>query len=430
MLALVIFGVFFGLALAGIPLMFALLATTAGIVVAYGMQYPLESVFLSFIGGVEPFILIAVPLFVFTGELLAQGGVGKRIVEFANVLFGWLPGGLGVVTVVSCLLFGGVSGSAIADTAAIGSLVIPAMLARGYSRGFAAALVSVAGTLALLMPLSIPFLVYAFVSGVSMRTLSMAGLVPAFLSAAALIAVCMWHGKKSGVDKGGKMASGREIWRAGVAAGPALLMPVFIVGGIWSGYFTPTEAAAVAVMYGLAVSLFFYEDLKLKEIPDLLLKAFMTSATVMLVIGATGALAWLITAEQVAQQMANWVSSVAHVKWVFLLMLNLALLLLGIFIEPLPALLMAAPLFIPLAMAFKIDLVHMGVIMTANLAIALYTPPVGGTLFVAAKLAHANIGEITRHLWLMMVATFSVVILITYVPGLTSWLPRFLASMG
>ena len=364
MLALVIFGVFFGLALAGIPLMFALLATTAGIVVAYGMQYPLESVFLSFIGGVEPFILIAVPLFVFTGELLAQGGVGKRIVEFANVLFGWLPGGLGVVTVVSCLLFGGVSGSAIADTAAIGSLVIPAMLARGYSRGFAAALVSVAGTLALLMPLSIPFLVYAFVSGVSMRTLSMAGLVPAFLSAAALIAVCMWHGKKSGVDTGGKMASVSEIWRAAVAAGPALLMPVFIVGGIWSGYFTPTEAAAVAVMYGLAVSLFFYEDLKLKDIPDLLLKAFMTSATVMLVIGATGALAWLITAEQVAQQMANWVSSVAHVKWVFLLMLNVALLLLGIFIEPLPALLMAAPLFIPLAMAFKIDLVHMAVMIT------------------------------------------------------------------
>jgi C4-dicarboxylate transporter, DctM subunit len=429
MLALVIFGAFFALALAGIPLMISLLATTAGIVVLYGMQYPLESVFLSFIGGVEPFILIAVPLFVFTGELLAQGGVGKRIVAFANVLFGWLPGGLGVVTVISCLLFGGVSGSAIADTAAIGSLVIPAMLARGYSRGFAAALVAVAGTLALLMPLSIPFLVYAFVSGVSMRTLSMAGLVPALLSALALIAVCMWHGKKTGVDPGGKPATLREIGRAAVSAGPALLMPVFIVGGIWSGYFTPTEAAAVAVFYGLLVSMFLYRDMRFKDVPHLLLKAFMTSATVMLVIGATGALAWLITAEGVAQQLADWVGSVAHVKWVFLIMLNIALILLGIFIEPLPALLMAAPLFLPLAMAFKMDLVHMGVIMTANLAIALYTPPVGGTLFVAAKLAQATIGEITRHLWLMMAATFSVVLLITYVPILTSWLPRLLASM-
>ena len=430
MLALVIFGSFFILALAGIPLMVSLLATTVGVITIYGMQYPMESVFLSFIGGVEPFILIAVPLFVFTGELLAHGGVGKRIVEFANVLFGWLPGGLGIVTVISCLLFGGVSGSAIADTAAIGSLVIPAMLAKGYSRGFAAALVAVAGTLALLMPLSIPFLVYAFVSGVSMRTLSMAGLVPALISAAALIAVCMWHGSKTGVDKGGKPASLAMIWKAGLSAGPALLMPVFIIGGIWSGYFTPTEAAAVAVVYGLILSLFLYRDLGFKDLPKLLLNAFMTSATVMLVIGATGALAWLITAEGVAQQMANWVSSVAHVKWIFLLMLNVSLVLLGIFIEPLPALLMAAPLFLPLAMAFKIDLVHMGVIMTANLAIALYTPPVGGTLFVAAKLAKASISEITRHLWIMMAATFSVVILITYVPALTSWLPKLIASSG
>lgn len=430
MLSLVIFGSFFALALAGIPLMIALLATTVGVVTFYGMSYPLESVFLSFIGGVEPFILIAVPLFVFTGELLAHGGVGKRIVEFANVLFGWLPGGLGVVTVMSCLLFGGVSGSAIADTAAIGSLVIPAMLARGYSRGFAAALVAVSGTLALLMPLSIPFLVYAFVSGVSMRTLSSAGLVPALLSAAALIAVCMWHGRSTGVDKGGKPASLRQIWVAGVAAGPALLMPVFIIGGIWTGYFTPTEAAAVAVVYGLLVSMFLYKDMSYTQIPQLLLKAFMTSATVMLVIGATGALAWIITAEGVAMQLADWMGSVAHVKWVFLIMLNVALVLLGIFIEPLPALLMAAPLFLPLAAAFQMDLVHMGVIMTANLAIALYTPPVGGTLFVAAKLANATIGEITKHLWVMMAATFSIVLLVTYVPGLTSWLPSLIARWG
>ncbi|MEO7548064.1 MAG: TRAP transporter large permease subunit, partial [Ramlibacter sp.] len=202
-----------------------------------------------------------------------------------------------------------------------------------------------------------------------------------------------------------------------------------IVGGIWSGYFTPTEAAAVAVVYGLLISMFLYRDMTWAQIPGLLLKAFMTSATVMLVIGATGALAWLITAEGVAQQLADWVSSVAHVKWVFLLMLNVALVLLGIFIEPLPALLMAAPLFIPLALAFKMDLVHMGVIMTANLAIALYTPPVGGTLFVAAKLANATIGEITKHLWLMMAATFSMVLIITYVPWLTTWFPRWLAGL-
>ena len=429
MLALTLFGVFFVIALAGVPLLFAMLITTVGIIWAKGLTHPLESVFLSFIGGVEPFILLAVPLFIFAGELLARGGVGKRIVEFARVLFGWLPGGLGVVTVISCTLFGGVSGSAIADTAAIGSLVIPAMVARGYSRGFAAALLAVAGTIALLMPLSIPFLIYAFISGVSMRTLSMAGLVPALLTALALIVVCMWHGKRTGCDNGEGRSTAAQIWAATAAAGPALLMPLIIIGGIWSGLFTPSESAAVAVVYGLVVSLYYYGDLKWHDIPQLLLNAFVTSATVMLVIGATGALAWLITVEQVAQQMADWVQLVAKEPWVFLLMFNLCLLLLGIFIEPLPAMLLSAPLFLPLAKHFELDMVHVGVLMTANLAIALYTPPVGGTLFVAAKLAKVGIGEITKYLWPLMAATGAVVLLVTYLPQLSLWLPRWIASL-
>lgn len=428
MFAGLLFAVFFGLALAGVPLLYALIGTTVGIIVVGGLSHPLETIFLSFIGGVEPFILIAVPLFIFAGELLAQGGVGQRIVGFARVLFGWLPGGLGVVTVISCTLFGGVSGSAIADTAAIGSLVIPAMVARGYSRGFAAALLAVAGTIALLMPLSIPFLVYAFISGVSMRTLSMAGLIPALASALALIIVCVWHGKKSGCDNGEARSTPAEIWAATRAAGPALLMPVIIIGGIWTGVFTPSESASVAVVYGLAISLFYYRDIGWRSLPRLLLNAFATSATVMLVIGATGAMAWLITVEQVAQQLAAWIQVVATEPWMFLLLFNVCLLLLGVFIEPLPAMLLSAPLFLPLAQHFKMDMVHIGVVMTANLAIALYTPPVGGTLFVAAKLAKAGIGEITRHLWPLMTATFTVVLLVTYIPALSLWLPRLIQS--
>jgi C4-dicarboxylate transporter DctM subunit len=430
MLALTLFGVFFCIALAGVPLLIALLATTVGIIHFMGLGHPLESVFLSFIGGVEPFILLAVPLFIFAGELLAHGGVGARIVAFARVLFGWLPGGLGVVTVMSCTMFGGVSGSAIADTAAIGSLVIPAMVARGYPRGFAAALLAVAGTIALLMPLSIPFLIYAFISGVSMRSLSMAGLLPALATAIALMAVCMWYGKKSGCDNGEERASVSQLWQATRDAGPALLMPVIIIGGIWTGIFTPSESAAIAVVYGLGVSLLYYGDLSWRQIPQLLLNAFITSATVMLVIGATGALAWLITIEQVAMQMSEWVRLVATEPWMFLLLFNVCLLLLGIFIEPLPAMLLAAPLFLPLAQNFQMDMVHIGVVMTANLAIALYTPPVGGTLFVAAKLAKVGIGEITRHLWPLMAAAFVVVLLVTYVPSISTWLPRFIQSLN
>jgi C4-dicarboxylate transporter, DctM subunit len=424
--ALTLFAVFFVIALAGVPLMYALLATTVGIIWAKGLSHPLETIFLSFIGGVEPFILIAVPLFIFAGELLSQGGVGKRIVDFARALFGFLPGGLGIVTVTSCLMFGGVSGSAIADTAAIGALIIPAMIQRGYSRGFAAALVAVAGTLALLMPLSIPFLVYAFISGVSMRQLSMAGLIPAIVMALALVIVCVWSGRRTGCDAGSDRSTPAEIWAAFKAAGPALVMPLIIIGGIWSGFFTPTESASVAVVYGLAVSLLLYKDIGWRDMPRLLLSAFQTSATVMLVIGATGALAWLITVEQVAAQLAQWVQLVANQQWVFLLLVNVALLVLGIFIEPLPALLLTAPLFLPLAQAFKIDLVHLGVVMTANLAIALYTPPVGGTLFVAAKLAGASIGEITKALAPLISAAIVVLLLITYFPQLSLAVARWL----
>ncbi len=420
MLAATLFLVFFGLALAGVPLLYALLGTTIGVIVVAGLSHPLETIFLSFIGGVEPFILIAVPLFIFAGEILSSGGVGRRIVDFARSLLGFLPGGLGVVTVASCLMFGGVSGSAIADTAAIGSLVIPAMVQRGYSRGFAAALLAVAGTLALLMPLSIPFLVYAFISGVSMRQLSMAGIVPGLIAAVALMAVCVWHGRRTGCDSGDARLSAREVWTATRAAGPALLMPLIIVGGIWSGFFTPTESAAVAVVYGVVVSLVLYRDITVRDLPRLLVNAFQTSATVMLVIGATGALAWLITAEQVAVQMAAWIRLVASEPWMFLLLVNVILLLLGIFIEPLPALLLTAPLLLPLAKTFNVDLVHLGVVMTANLAIALYTPPVGGTLFVAAKLAKAGIGEITRALWPLLVAAIAALFVITYVPSLTT----------
>ena len=420
MFALALFAVFFAIALAGLPLMYSLLATTIGFIVAGGLGHPLTSVYLSYIGGVEPFILIAVPLFIFAGELLSEGGVGRRIVAFAHALLGWLPGGLGVVTVASCLMFGGVSGSAIADTAAIGSMVIPAMVKQGYSRGFAAALLSVAGTLALLMPLSIPFLVYAFISGVSMRQLSMAGVVPAIVMAIALIVVCIWYGRKSGCDNGQERSTLPQIWFATKDAGPALLMPIIIVGGIWSGLFTPTEAASIAVIYGLCISIFLYKDIGWRDLPRLVLKSFSTSATVMLVIGATGALAWLITVEQVAAQLAEWVRVVATEQWMFLAMVNVALLLLGIFIEPLPAMLLTVPLLLPMANALQIDLIHLGVVVTANLALALYTPPVGGTLFVAAKLADASIADITRALVPLFAASLVVLGIITFVPSMTS----------
>ncbi|MEO8409515.1 MAG: TRAP transporter large permease [Propionivibrio sp.] len=430
MLTLQIFGLFFFLALTGIPLYFSMLATAAGIIFFRGLPYQMDALLLNLISGVEPFLLIAVPLFIFAGELLSKGGVGKRIVNFSRVLFGWMPGGLGVVTIVSCLMFGGVSGSAIADTAAIGSLVAPTMKKKGYPAEFTAALLAVAGTLALLMPLSIPFLVYAFISGVSMRILSMSGVVPGLICAIALAIVCIRFGKKTDYDNGSDKASAREIWEVTKDAFPALLMPIIIVGGIWSGYFTPTEAASIAVIYGLVVSLFYYKDLKPRDLPALALKAFQTSAAVLLLIGATGVLSWLMTVEMVAAQMAEWIQSVVSQPWQFLLLFNFVLIILGMFIEPLPAMLLTAPLFLPMAQAMHIDMTLMGVIFVMNLSIALYTPPVGGTLFVAAKLCRAGIGSITKYLMPLLFMNVIVLLLTTFVPWLSKALPKLLFGVG
>ena len=413
------FGLFIVFTLLGVPLVYGLLLATAGMIWFNELGHPLTSVFLTYIGGVESFVLIAVPLFMLAGEVLSRGGVGQRIVTFATRLLGFLPGGLGISTVTSCLIFGGVSGSAIADTAAIGSVMTPAMIRKGYAPAFAGALMSTAGTLAIVMPPSIPMLVYAFVSGASVRDLFIAGVVPAVLFAIGLSLDCVRVGRKTGCDNGEARASGREIRKAFVSAFPALMMPVIILGGIWTGFFTPTEAAAVAAFYGLFVSMVIYKDLKLRDLPALVLSSFTTSAVVMVVIGATSCLAWLITIEQVPNQIAGLVTQYATSQWTFLILVNLALLTLGCFIEPVPALILAAPLLVPLSAAFHIDPVHLGLIMTCNLAIGLYTPPVGGTLMVGARLAGVGMAAVVRSLIPQMMISISILLVITYIPSIS-----------
>jgi C4-dicarboxylate transporter, DctM subunit len=422
-----IFGLFFLLALAGLPLVYAILTTTIGYIAIKGLGHPVETILLTYIGGVEPFILIAVPLFIVAGELLSYGGVGRRIITFARTLFGFLPGGLGIVTVASCLLFGGVSGSAIAGAAAVGSVMIPAMADRGYPKPFAAALVAAAGTLAVIIPPSIPMLVYGFVAGASIRDLFLSGIVPGVLFGVAMMGVCVHYGRSRGWDVGGERATGRQIWVAFVAAFPALLMPVIILGGIWTGFFTPTESAAVAVVYGLLIAMGVYRDIGFRDLPKLILNAFITSAVVMVVIGATASLAWLITVEQVPAQIVELVSRIAGSKWAFLLLINVVLLVLGIFLEPVPALILTAPILVPLSRQFGVDPVHLGLLMTCNLAIGLYTPPVGGTLFVAARIAGVGIGALSRALVPIFVASLVVMVAITYIEVLPMglvWLVR------
>jgi C4-dicarboxylate transporter DctM subunit len=420
--------VFFSLALIGMPLVWALLVTTIATIWLLGRFYPLEAIFITYQGSVEPLHLAAIPLFVLAGELITRGGVGRRLINFARALLSFMPGGLGVVTVSSCTMFGSISGSAIADSAAVGSVMIPQMAERGYPRPFAAALVAVAGTIGVLMPLSIPLLVYSFLAqGVSTRELLVSGVFPGFVLAFGLILLCIYRGKQIGCDLGGPMPPRHEVWKSFREMLPATGMPVVILGGILSGFFTPTEAAAVAVIYGLVLALVVYREISVRDVPGMLLQAFITSAVVMLVIGATGALSWLITIEQVPANLANAIATISDNKYVFLLLLNVALILVGIFIEPLPALILTAPLFIPVAKAFSVDPVHLGLIMVFNLVIGLYTPPVGGTLFVSAKIANVGMGAISRELIPMFVIAIVVLMVVTYVeaiPMALVWLMR------
>jgi C4-dicarboxylate transporter DctM subunit len=410
--------IFFALALIGMPLVWALLLTTVATIWLFARSYPLEAIFLTYISSVEPLHLAAIPLFIFAGELITHGGVGKRLIAFARSLLSFMPGGLGAVTVAACTMFGSVSGSAVADSAAIGSIMIPSMAQRGYPRPFAAALIAVAGTIGVLMPLSIPLLVYGFVGSVSIRELLVSGVLPGFTLAFGLVLLCMWKGRSLGCDPGGARPDLREIWATLIGIFPALGMPVVILGGIISGVFTPTEAASIAVVYGLLLATVVYREVSVLEIPGLMLNAFITSSVVMLVVGATGALSWLITVEQIPAQLAATILEISSSKLVFLLLLNVALILVGIFLEPLPSLILTAPLFIPTAKAFGVDPVHLGLIMVFNLVIGLYTPPVGGTLFVAAKIARVGMVAISRELIPMFMIAILVLLAVTYVEAI------------
>ena len=419
MILLFVTGLFLLTILIGIPLVWAILLTAVVPIFVFDLGYPLQALFLNFIGGVEPNHYIAIPLFVFAGEMMSRGGVGQRIIDFAKAVFAKLPGGLGVVVVGASMIFGGISGSAIADSAAIGSVMIPAMDKQGYRRSFAASLVAAAGTIGIIIPPSIPMLIYGFVGNVSVGDLFLAGIGPGVLMGLAFMGYCVWLGKRSGVDPGGQSCSMRELGTAFFGSLPALLMPIIILGGIFGGLVTPTEAAAVAVVYGLIVTIFIYRDLSLRDLPRLLVDSFVTSAVVMVVIGATAVLAWLITLEQMPQILIEFVQHFSSSPFTFLLMVNIVLLILGMVLDPVPAILLSAPLFIPTAQAYGVDVIHLGVIITCNLAIGLFTPPVGATLYVASRISGVGVLKITRAILPLYAVALTVLLIVTFVPSVS-----------
>ncbi|SLN65126.1 TRAP transporter large permease [Oceanibacterium hippocampi] len=409
----------------GIPLVWAILITAVVPIFVFDLGYPLQAVYLNFIGGVEPIHFIAIPLFIVAGEMMSRGGVGQRIIDFARAAFGFLPGGLGFVVVGASMLFGGISGSAIADSAAIGSVMIPNMAKQGYKRSFAGGLVAAAGTVGIIIPPSIPMLIYGFVANVSVADLFIGGIIPGLIFGLFFMAVCYYVGKKTGCDPGGRMVSKRELWRTFIASAPALFMPILILGGIFSGFMTPTEAAAFAVVYGFVVTVVIYRDFSLRDLPKLIIDSFVTSAIVMVVIGATSVLGWLITLEQMPQILVRFVEAVSSDQITFLLLVNVVLLILGLVLDPVPAILLTAPLFVPTAISFGVDPVHLGVIMTCNVAVGLFTPPVGATLYVASRISGVGVLSIARSMMPLYLVAICALMLVTYVPATTMTLVEY-----
>ncbi len=373
----------------------------------------------------DSFPLLAVPLFILAGSFLETGGVGRRLVHLANVLVRHLPGGLGMVVVVATMIFSEISGSSAADAAAIGSVTIPSMLRLGYTPAFATAVVAAAGGAAVLIPPSIAAVIYGWQANTSVGALFAAGFIPGFATAAALMVYIYFTARRQRFPIEQK-ASWSETGRAFKEAVPALLMPVIILGGIFAGFFTATESAAVAVIYGIGVALFYYKELAWQDIPKILVESAVTTGIVGLLLGMAAVFGWVLTTLQVPLKLANFILSVSGSLWVFIILVNVLLLVAGCFLNATAILVVIVPILIPMAERFGMDLVHFGIMVIANLGVGYVTPPVGTCLFVACSISKEPLERVIRPLIPLLLVMVGMLAVVAFVPELTLFVPRLL----
>ncbi len=372
--------------------------------------------------GLDSFALLAIPFFVLAGQIMNQGGIARRLIDFAKTLVGALPGGLAHVNIMAAMLFGALSGSAAAAASAIGSFMTRTMEKEGYSREFAAAVNMTSSTTGLIIPPSNILIVYSLASGgVSIAALFLAGYLPGILVGLLLMVVAAFWARYRKFPTGIRSTLS-EIWRAFIRALPSLLLLVVVIGGIVAGIFTATEASAVAVLYCLILT-WAYKEVKLRDLPDILLGSVSTTAIVMLLIGASMSMSWIMAYENIPQNITDFMLSVSDNKIVILFIINLLLLFVGVFMDMTPAVLIFTPIFLPVVTRLGIDPVHFGIIMVLNLCIGLCTPPVGSILFIGVSVAGTTIRKVIRPLLPLFVAMFVALMLVTYIPELSLWLP-------
>ncbi|MFZ5946229.1 MAG: TRAP transporter large permease [Bacillota bacterium] len=419
--ALILFGsLVTGLAI-GLPIAVAIGMSV--LVSFYVVDLPLAAMAQRMYASVNSFTLLAIPFFMLAGSLMEVGGMSRRLVRFANSMVGTLAGGLAHVQVLASCFFAALSGSSPATTAAIGSALIPEMKKKGYPAEFSAAVQSIAGTIGTIIPPSIPMVVYGVVANESIGKLFAAGFIPGLIYGGSFMILIYFISKKRGYVSAEKFSS-RECWDSFKEAIWALLVPIIILGGIYSGIFTPTEAGAVAAVYGLLAGIFIYKELNFKNTMEVFAKSAVNTAMVLLIISASSAFSWIMTAKGVASLVGGWFAAMSGGPSMFLLLVILLLLFMGCFMETIASVLIVTPVLLPVAKSLGIDPILFGIVVTMTLSLGMSTPPVGENLYIAASIAGISFEQLLKNIWPFIIVAIFVILLITFVPGISLFLPN------
>lgn len=425
MVAIILFVLLAILLIVNVPVGIALGISTMGALI-YSGTLSLASIPQALVTSCDSFPILAIPLFILSGDLMGAGGVSSRILNVCNVFFGRITGGIAIVTVLVCMFFAAVSGSGPATVAAVGTMVVPTMLKLGYDKPFVLALVATAGSIGVIIPPSIPMVIFGVSTGASVTSLFMGGFIPGILIGIALIIYCYIHCKRRGftgtADPFTKKAALDALWDAKWA----LINPVIILGGIYAGIFTPTEAAAVAAVYAFVCGAFLHRELTLAKFIKAISTSCSTTATTMVILGCATAFSKVITLEQIPTMVANGLMAISSNKIIILLLINLLLLIVGCFMDTTPAILILAPILMPVAASIGVDPIHFGLIMVTNLAIGFITPPLGINLFVASRIADSPMEVILKGIMPFIAVMLLCLMMITFIPDIVMFLPNLM----